>query len=707
MNSILGIERRICYLSTVLVLLFLQSILTQSASRAATYYIDGNNPAARDTNPGTETQPFKMISKATPLLRPGDTLYIKAGIYRETILLTKSGTPTSPITIAAYPGHEGKVIINAAEPVMRWHKCTGPDECAGNPYWEHIYVMDVAAKVQSHPDGAFAIRQVIQKGQRLKRSRYPNAGWSYPSRILDRRTIFSDKSLSKPEGYFTGSVCHIKTAVWHLDQIPITDFSQGTMTLVRKPRFDISTQFGYYMTSIVGEINAEGEWAYDPAQKKLFLWPKDDVAHGVEFTYREYCLYTYANTSWNIVRGLAMHNAYRYGVWLYHANDMTIENNTIEHTFTFGIYLQTSGGVCNNNRILNNTVKHSCFRGISVGGDASHCRIEGNYVYATGAEHYGEDLMHGASHAIYIAGPFARVYNNRIDRAGYTGLYIECRSLGREVCYNYITNIGLALSDGGGIYTASFCEKPEKDHIHHNIIEDAIGCLSMIRRCDKGLPVTIEKYSGDTPGIYVDEEGNKRIIEHNTVINSHMAGIFFHWAPSNVVRKNTLYGNGKCQIYLSGKNEVRKILENDELSQNIMFATDAEQKTLFLALNYNNVHFGQSDNNYFYNPFYRRHVFVSRYDPNKNRWIRENLILSQWRALSGYDGDSKEFSYLDQFDDITIDRQKKSRIIYNTSLGVVSIDLESEEYCDVQGNKISGTVTLQPFESKILIRADY
>jgi len=42
-----------------------------------------------------------------------------------------------------------------------------------------------------------------------------------------------------------------------------------------------------------------------------------------------------------------------------------------------------------------------------------------------------------------------------------------------------------------------------------------------------------------------------------------------------------------------------------------------------------------------------------------------------------------------------------------SALGVVSIDLELEKYCDVQGNKISDTVTLQPFESKILIGADY
>ena len=681
--------------------------LRPSASLAETYYIDGDDAAARDTNPGTEAQPWKTIAKATPVLQPGDTLFIKERIYRETIGLTKSGTPTSPIMIAAYPGHEGRVIINAAEPVTRWHKCTGPDECAGNPQWEHIYVTDVADKVQSHPNGAFAVRQVLQDGERLKRSRYPNAGWRYPTSVPDPKKMFSDSSLSKPNEYFVGSVCHVKTAVWHIDQISITDFSRGTVTLAGSPRFDMSTRFGYYITSVVGEINEEGEWAYDPAKKKLFLWPNGDAPEGVEFTYRQYCVRTDAKTSWNIVRGLAMHNAYRYGVWLYHANDMTVENNVIENTFTFGIYLQTTGGVCNNNRILNNKVRHSCFRGISVGGDASHCRVEGNYVYATGTEHFGGDLMNGASHAVYIAGPFARVYNNRIDRSGYTGLYIEARGLGREVCYNYITNTGLALSDGGGIYTASFHNGHEEDHIHHNIIEDSIGCLSMIRRCDKGLPVTIEKYSGDTPGIYVDEEGNKRIIEHNTVINSHMAGIFFHWAPSNVVRNNTLYGNRRCQILLSGKNSARKILENDELSHNIMFATDAEQQTLSIALNYNNVQFGQSDYNYFYNPRYPRHVFVSRYDAKANRWIREKLTLKGWRASSGYDRNSREFSYLDQLDDVTIDRRRKSRIVYNASLDVVSIDLKSAKYCDVQGNKICGSISLGPFESMILIPSDF
>jgi len=50
---------------------------------------------------------------------------------------------------------------------------------------------------------------------------------------------------------------------------------------------------------------------------------------------------------------------------------------------------------------------------------------------------------------------------------------------------------------------------------------------------------------------------------------------------------------------------------------------------------------------------------------------------------------------------------KGPRIIYNPSLDVIDIDMESDKYCDVQGNKIYGSVSLQPFESKILIPCEF
>lgn len=56
------------------------------------YYVDANSigGSCSDTNPGTITRPWCSISKANSTLQPGDTAYIRAGTYRETIRAQRS-----------------------------------------------------------------------------------------------------------------------------------------------------------------------------------------------------------------------------------------------------------------------------------------------------------------------------------------------------------------------------------------------------------------------------------------------------------------------------------------------------------------------------------------------------------------------------------------------------------------------------------------
>ncbi len=702
----------------VLVLLSGWLTLLPSTCWATNYYVDANNPNAHDANPGTEAQPWKTLGQATWNVQAGDTVFVKAGVYREGLILGRSGrsttgtgrtgpvTVTTPITFAAYPGHEGKAIISAAEPVTNWRRCTGPQDCAGNPNWPHLFWADVAALVQSHPDSGFAVRQMFQHGKLLKRSRYPDTGWSYPTSMPDPMRRFADDTLSQPNGHFAGAVCHIKTADWQIDQIPIASFANATITLSNSPRYAITTRYGYYITSIVGEINAEGEWAYDPAKKRIFLWPQGDVADGVEFSYREYCVYSYAGTSWNVLRGLVMRYAYTHAIWLYRSNDMIVEDNTVEYAYWKGIHLQSTEGLCERNQIRHNTIRYCATRGIDVDVRCAYTNIEGNYIYGTGTHTFAGDVMNGRGEAIYITSPYTRVYNNRIDRTGSSAIYVSHGTRRRDISYNYVTNSGLAVADGGALYTGSYSDVPEKDHIHHNIFTDSYGCLSMDRTHDTGSPPTPSTHAGIMHGIYVDEEGNNRIIEHNTVINCRGHGIVFHWAPANVVRNNTLYGNRGAQVAFSGKNEPKKMLVNDTLVDNILFATSAAQRTFDLGMNYDNVRFGQSDRNSFYNPYNESHIFVNRYSESERRWISDDLTLYEWKLLSGYDGASREFSYLEQLPTLSLAEPRTSRIIYNATLDVSTVDLAGKKYCDVQGNQVSGKVTLPPFESKILIALD-
>ncbi|MGQ9492613.1 MAG: right-handed parallel beta-helix repeat-containing protein [Anaerolineae bacterium] len=91
-----------CLASLAIVLLpFGSDPSAGSAATGRVYYVapDGNN-----NYPGTIDQPWRTIQKAANTLTAGDTVYIRAGTYRERVIPLHSGSPGSEITYAAYPG---------------------------------------------------------------------------------------------------------------------------------------------------------------------------------------------------------------------------------------------------------------------------------------------------------------------------------------------------------------------------------------------------------------------------------------------------------------------------------------------------------------------------------------------------------------------------------------------------------------------------
>lgn len=78
---------------------------TIAQAEAATYYV---STAGSDTSVGTEQQPFRTIRRGLSPLRPGDTLFIRSGVYAEQLFETdfrSTGVSwSSAITVAAYTG---------------------------------------------------------------------------------------------------------------------------------------------------------------------------------------------------------------------------------------------------------------------------------------------------------------------------------------------------------------------------------------------------------------------------------------------------------------------------------------------------------------------------------------------------------------------------------------------------------------------------
>ena len=76
-----------------------------------TYFVtkEGN-----DDNEGDEANPFLTISKTAQLAKPGDTILIGEGTYRETVTPARSGTENKPILYLAKGGEE----VNLARRIL-------------------------------------------------------------------------------------------------------------------------------------------------------------------------------------------------------------------------------------------------------------------------------------------------------------------------------------------------------------------------------------------------------------------------------------------------------------------------------------------------------------------------------------------------------------------------------------------------------------
>ncbi|MFC1878419.1 right-handed parallel beta-helix repeat-containing protein [Chloroflexota bacterium] len=73
------------------------------ARQWAVYYV---SPSGSDDNPGTEVEPWLTIQKAADTLEAGETVYIRAGTYHESVQPKNTGVEGAYITYTAYPGEQ-------------------------------------------------------------------------------------------------------------------------------------------------------------------------------------------------------------------------------------------------------------------------------------------------------------------------------------------------------------------------------------------------------------------------------------------------------------------------------------------------------------------------------------------------------------------------------------------------------------------------
>jgi len=465
----------------------------------------------------------------------------------------------------------------------------------------------------------------------------------------------------------------------------VLSHDKSRLALAGKTRFSIHQDSGYFFTNVPAAISHPGHWAFDPEKKRLYFYPAADLEN-IEASRRAYGFQTDSSAVAHEISGFSIQNTNTAGIFLKNSAGTHITDNLISNAFAYGIQAVGSDDL----QISRNQIRHANSYGVSVDRDSARAQITENTIYATGAENYGDDLLVGRGIAIFTYSKGALISNNLIDRSGYDGIYLGSDVSGVDVSYNHIRNVMLSLADGGAIYTGRYYSPPVVDRIHHNIIENAYGYKGGFR--SQCFEKSIEICRGGAHGIYLDEQSSQRVVDNNTVINA-TSGLFLHWGGDNQINSNLFFDNKTSQVLLKHRDRTAFRLQNNTLSNNILFSRERDQKTLTVATDTSRFSFSRSNDNYFLSPYSFKHISVRR------AGRPSSLSLSDWQSLTGYDKDSHDApanhpSILDY---------ANARVLFNASQAPADITLGSVSYCDLQGNKRGASARLGPFEATLLL----
>jgi hypothetical protein len=607
---------------------------------ATTYYVSS---LGNDANSGTnESLPWRSLAKVNSLIpRPGDVILFRSGDeWSGTITVKASGALGSPITYGAY-GTGAKPKIYGSEKISGWVQYSG----------------NIFKASFSKP-----ITQLFLDGTRMKVARYPNTGYIKISAVNSQTQITCN---TLPAGInFVGSKLSIRTNNWRVDTRTVTASTANTLTFDSPASYALTTDLEFFLCNELQFIDSPGEWYYDSASMSVYFWatagdsPANHIVrgsvynNGLDANSKDYI----------VVQGLDFSQHTEMGISI-KGNSATIDNNYVFGNETTGI-----NNVGSYSKITNNKIDGINHIGIAL--DGANSNISDNEVLNTALfDNLGLKGMQGYSQVISVSGDINFIRYNSIINAAYNG--ITWFGLNNIIEYNYIDNVCSILTDGGAIYTYSL-----------NVNDPGVSGSIVRGNIVQNLPKI-------TYAIYMDQNTRDVLIEKNTVAHCQNVGIFVHIAKNIVVRNNTLFDitrGMRAKGTYGGNSFTNNIICNIKSTTDWYNNVPVNPTLAMIKSTENTIIL---DNNS-YIDHHRKSVFMNTVTTNY-------LDFSQWKTSTGQDLNSS-------FDGTALATGEAEELFYNNTKQVKTIDLGVTVYRDIIGNLISGTINLEPFTSKILIK---
>ena len=405
---------------------------TITPHQVTSYYVA---PSGSDAAPGTQTQPFATVGFAAGRLQAGDTLYLRAGNYHETVSLRQSGTAAAPITIQAFPG-ECPTLIGASPVAGPWTVYSGAVYQAAWP---------------AQP------LQVFAAGQLLNEARWPNtavedfANMTYA--LADSGTQDYITYSALPDADLTGAWVRVMAGqawVAYDRQVASHDRASGKLTFsspINALRELVPRRGSHFFVFGKQELlDAPGEWWWDSSQQQLYVWmPDGGSPEGRVEAGTAPAVLDLSGQSYVTAKGLSAR-----GGWfnLQNSTHCTVQDfhlwapNWIRTFDGYSVWPQHMGGVDvsgTGNLLDGGSVRHAGRSGIHIAGS-------GNTVRQVTVEDSVWTWYNEAG--IYLEGDQALAENNTVRRTSAAGIVLAPRS---RVLSNLVEDSCLFVEDCGNV----------------------------------------------------------------------------------------------------------------------------------------------------------------------------------------------------------------------------------------------------------------
>ena len=241
---------------------FVFAVLFYNISCATNYYFsstsgDDSRNASQAQNSNTPWQTINKLNTFFGTLNPGDSVLLKRGdTFYGSIVVSKSGTASLPIVIAAY-GTGNKPVLSGLTTLSGWVS-------AGNGIWEST-ASALGTKVN-----VFLINDAFYPMGRYPNADAANKGYlTYES--YNGHTQITDNELTGSPNW-TGAEVVIRKVRGVIDRNIITAHSGNTIYYNSGSSYNASTNFGYFFQNDIRTLDQFGEWYYNPNSKKISVY---------------------------------------------------------------------------------------------------------------------------------------------------------------------------------------------------------------------------------------------------------------------------------------------------------------------------------------------------------------------------------------------------------------------------------------------------